>query len=336
MITPFDIDRISGTNRSRETSDKPTNSPDYIRDMRQNPDGVWETRQAVGHVYPQRGNHYEFITPQGERNISALPKDLVELELYEKYYNSHRRKTMVTFLDTQGNHWVFRGVIKDHNVSAQYQELEIWRSKVDADHVTEISDQYPATNSTYGKILNECYFVLPLSGSDYPERNPDNIDGSFIQYSMVAGAASIYIAIVLRKSGVGEKKLWVVKLTDLFEDDWGGDTAYPTWTGVGDAGTGADGKIVDTTDSGGLSMTVDLEIDDDLNLYLIYGLFYDTLWRLRYLTYDADGDVWDTPATTIYTAGNNVYGAVLKRYENSLYLAYLNKLSSLFSIRYMT
>ena len=340
MLEDFDIPRIAGINRTRETTDKPNKFPDYVRDMRQNQDGVWERRPAIGHVYPDRGNQYEFTTPRGERTLNGLPTNLVTLPLYEHYYNSHRRKTIIKLINpADGQHWLFYGVIRDHNMSDQQQWLEIWRCKLEADNVTEMPDPDYATHATFAHIQDECYGVLAV-GDNYAGRSPHNKTGSFIQYSMVAGndSESIYIAIVLRKSNAETKTLYVVKLTDLFEDEWGGNSDYPTWTGVGDAGTGVDGKIVETADVGGLTMTVDLDIDLNGRLHLLYG-FLDTVdesdvWKMIYDNWGSDLDGYSNEwgikngdEDEISEGTDSIYGGVLKVNVNTIYVGYMRMVS---------
>ena len=347
----WELTKLDGIKRQKETTDKPSNHPDLIRDMRQNQDGVWEKRPASGYAYPDRGNQFEFITPEFERGINSLPDGAesgISLGQYERYYNSHRRKQIVHI-----GRWRFKGVIEDHNVSGQRQRFQIWRGYEQGDHKSVVWDTEPAYHIVYGQMDNECYFVQPdAGGGAFPDRIPYNdvdvdVDGSWIQYSMVAApdGLSIYVAIILKMSGLGDKILWVVTLTSLFETGWGGASGYPLWTGVGNAGIGTDGKIVVTTARGGLSMTVDMEIASNNDLHLIYG-YYDTgedLWKLKYQVYTASTGQW-TGATgnevEIKESLGDIFGAVLKKsvaaLTPALYLGYLKFSGSTYTLLYRT
>ncbi len=97
--------------------------------MIQNKAGTWVNRPGLGDMYPDRGTNYEFVTPLEYRDINTVLSEIVEQDMFERYHNSHRRKTIVLG-NSGGTEYVFAGVVKESkDLTPEETILHIYRGK---------------------------------------------------------------------------------------------------------------------------------------------------------------------------------------------------------------
>jgi hypothetical protein len=286
--TPIDIPVISGIKRQVESNDKPPYVSSYIRDMWQQRKGVWERRAGYAKAYPDRGQHYDFVTPENQRNITYTDK-VGENESGD-FRLSHKRKVLAVG-ESGGSQYVFAVMVRDFFTGAQYQNVRIYRGLLGSDGVT-VAWATDGVNTAYASSDDL------LIGGSY------DIADCYHECSMVLSndKLTLYLAVSVHIAGLTDY-IRLYALTDLYTAEWS-----PTWTEVEYLG----GALFTIADGGGeCTHDVDIDIDSTGVVHVVSGFEDsggDATWYW-YFKYDpSDGEV----TRTLEEATTTVTGFVLK------------------------
>ena len=287
------LNNLTGIKRYRESNDKPMAAVNDLLNMRQIQDGVFSRRENQDVIYPDRPYEFQFTTPQFERGIGT-PHEL------EVLHNSHKRKTIA--LGKNGDtHYTLTGVIQENkkNEEVGFQRVLLYRHKLTPDGVTNVQDG-PVYDDTYCRIENL--------------RAVNN----YINYSMVMNSymTELYVVYATRESaGVGPSMVVVAKVTNLYGLSWNSeDDDYdpPVWELM------ADGYLYtgsDVDDDPRVTHDVDIEIDDEGNLHVVFGRSNTGANDdFAYHRLDFGGLEWgiNNPIQVISDETYGLYGCVIK------------------------
>jgi len=292
----FDTPLTTGIKRNASPDDVSKQSPVVIQDMIQNQAGTWVKRPGLGDIYPDRGTNYGYINPLEMRDINSLTrKDFIN-DIYDKYHNSHRRKTIVVG-NSGGTEYIFAGVVKESKYESDDETfLHIYRGKRLADGVTIEWENY---------TFNARAYTL----STYEE--------GWIEYSMVMNndSSAIYLAVSIHDTDLAAHSVnRLIALTSLYDDEFD-----PTWTEIeddGDSMFASSGVENNTPD-------IDIDIDENNLLHIVYGIYDTGIYKFNYRKYDIALDTWTVADEIIGAVPEQFQGCSIKVYGTTVYLAYL-------------
>ena len=307
----IDLSKLFGNKREVEQNDLPPNHTLYLLNKRSKKAGQLSRREGIKQVYADRPYEYEYTTPKLNRGVSGFQG---------LFYNSWKRKTIAKVLK-DGVHYTFLLVIDE---SKNEQKVRIYRVRLDSnDNVSHKVDQQEdgTKYTTYSNLVDiglpyNPYYVV-FSG-----KHPAFLEASMVydpdNEELVVAVTRVVLTDIIDNSYVR-----VFRISDIFEDNWGGDNdGTPTWTQLGDDVEAVDGVTSYVTHD------IDIDIDSSGNLYLVYG-YYDNgtgkyIVRRKYC--ENGTTIWDDADEVVGGTNQHLYGCVIKVISESsvdkIYLGY--------------